>query len=191
MKRTFLIMTVIALLTTHAQAEESVSPEKPTRESAFQTARAAASELILNAMSLLGVNYKYGGDSPETGFDCSGFVTHVFKESADITLPRSAHEMSLVGQRVSTKELQPGDLVFYNTLRRAFSHVGIYIGDDKFIHSPSGGRTVEIVDMNEKYWLKRYQGARRITQLDQDTGSGFSFAAPASKPDAELLSILH
>lgn len=191
MKRIFLIMSVIALLTTHAQAEESVSPEKPMRESAFKSARAAASELILNAMSMLGVNYKYGGKTPETGFDCSGFVTHVFKEAAGVALPHSAHEMSLVGQRVSTKELQPGDLVFYNTLRRAFSHVGIYIGDDKFIHSPSGGRAVEIVDMNEKYWLKRYQGARRITQLDQGTGSGFSFAAPANTPDAELLSILH
>lgn len=116
----------------------------------------------MTAMSLIGTPYRYGGNSPLTGMDCSGFVRYVYKESLSTTLPRRAAEMSRVGQYVGRDELKPGDLVFYNTMRRPNSHVGIYLGDDKFIHSPRSGQRVRINSMNETYWRGRFNGARRI-----------------------------
>jgi cell wall-associated NlpC family hydrolase len=122
----------------------------------------AMNDLALYALSLEGTPYKYGGNSPDTGFDCSGFVVHVFKKSLGKSLPRSTEEISHFGTEESRNELAPGDLVFYNTLNRRYSHVGIYLGDGQFIHSPSTGKSVTIANMNEEYWRKRYNGARRI-----------------------------
>src|SRR5450830_1038423 len=121
-----------------------------------------ASELAVQALSMLGINYRYGGTSPDTGLDCSGLVRYVFKEAWDKDLPRTAVEISRIGEKVDKVDLKPGDLVFYNTLRRGFSHVGIYLGDRKFIHSPSAGGQVRIEDMDLAYWKKRFNGARRI-----------------------------
>ncbi|WP_034294221.1 C40 family peptidase [Herbaspirillum sp. RV1423] len=121
-----------------------------------------ASELAVQALSMLGINYRYGGTSPETGLDCSGLVRYVFKEAWGTDLPRTSAEISRVGEKVDKIDLRPGDLVFYNTLRRGFSHVGIYLGDRKFIHSPSAGGQVRIEDMDLAYWKKRFNGARRI-----------------------------
>jgi cell wall-associated NlpC family hydrolase len=117
---------------------------------------------LLKALSLLGTPYKFGGNNPEKGLDCSGFVKHVYKESADISLPRSAAEMSQLGEMVAKEELKPGDLVFFNTMRRAFSHVGVYVGDGKFIHAPRAGKAVNVEDMRSAYWQKRFNGARRV-----------------------------
>lgn len=111
-----------------------------------------ATELAMTAMTLIGVHYKYGGNSPETGIDCSGLVRYVFKEAWGTTLPRTSLELSRVGEEVERDELQPGDLVFYNTRRRNYSHVGIYLGDNKFIHAPSSGKTVRIDNMEQGYW---------------------------------------
>jgi cell wall-associated NlpC family hydrolase len=121
-----------------------------------------ASQLAMQAVSMLGIHYKYGGTSPENGMDCSGLVRYVFKEAWGTDLPRTSAEISHVGQRVDPQNLQPGDLVFYNTLRRGFSHVGIYLGDNKFIHSPSAGGKVRIESMDLAYWKRRFNGARRI-----------------------------
>jgi cell wall-associated NlpC family hydrolase len=126
-----------------------------------------ASELALSAMGMLGIRYKYGGTTPEHGLDCSGLVRYVFKQAWGANLPRTSEEISKVGQHVDTKDLQPGDLVFYNTLKRGFSHVGIYLGDNKFIHSPSAGGEVRIESMDIGYWKKRFNGARRISEPDQ------------------------
>ncbi len=126
-----------------------------------------ASELALNAMGMLGIRYKYGGNTPENGLDCSGLVRYVFKQAWGAELPRTSHEISQVGQRIEKQDLRPGDLVFYNTLRRGFSHVGIYLGDHKFIHSPSAGGEVRIEDMDLRYWKKRFNGARRMTDPGQ------------------------
>lgn len=120
-------------------------------------------ELILQALTLIGVNYRYGGKSPETGLDCSGLVRYVFSQSMQMALPHNALAISKMGNTVDREELKPGDLVFFNTLRRQFSHVGIYMGDDLFIHAPSSGGGVSVVNMRDKYWQKRYNGARRIT----------------------------
>jgi len=121
-----------------------------------------ASELVVQAMSMIGTHYRYGGNTPESGLDCSGLVRYVFKEAWGAQLPRTSVEISKVGTRVEPEELQPGDLVFYNTLRRGFSHVGIYLGDNKFIHAPSTGKQVRIESMGLAYWKKRFNGARRI-----------------------------
>lgn len=118
---------------------------------------------------MLGTHYKYGGTSPENGMDCSGLVRYVFKEAWGTNLPRTAAEISHVGQQVSLQDLKPGDLVFYNTLRHGFSHVGIYLGDNKFIHSPSSGGKVRIESMDLAYWKRRFNGARRIDEPGNST----------------------
>lgn len=126
--------------------------------------QAAMQDLLIHAISMVGVKYKYGGNSAESGFDCSGFVRHVFAESIAMELPRSAYAMGKLGATVQRDNLQPGDLVFHNTLHRAFSHVGIYLGEGRFVHAPSRGKSVEIVDMSDSYWKKHYSGARRLVE---------------------------
>ena len=121
-----------------------------------------AQDIVLNAMGFMGIPYRYGGASPETGFDCSGFVQYVFRQAAGLVLPRSSFEQIRQGAVVTREELQAGDLVFFNTMRAKASHVGIYIGENRFIHAPSRGKTVEIVSFADSYWQARYDGARRL-----------------------------
>lgn len=121
-----------------------------------------ASELVLTAMGSLGVPYRRGGNSIETGFDCSGFVRAMYQQTVGLILPRRANEQAAATQSIDRKDLQPGDLVFFNTMRRAFSHVGIYVGDGKFIHSPKPGAQVRVEDMGVAYWARRFDGARRV-----------------------------
>lgn len=121
-----------------------------------------AGDLVLNALSMIGVRYRFGGNTPDSGLDCSGFVRYVFNDTLGFLLPRRSAEMSKVGETISSNELKPGDLVFFNTMRHAFSHVGIYIGDNKFVHAPSRGQEIRIDDMKQAYWSQRYNGARRI-----------------------------
>jgi cell wall-associated NlpC family hydrolase len=123
-----------------------------------------ASQLVLQAVGMLGIHYKYGGTTPENGLDCSGLVRYVYKEAWGTNLPRTSAEISHVGQRIDPHDLRPGDLVFYNTLKRGFSHVGIYLGGNKFIHSPSPGGDVRIESMDLNYWKRRFNGARRIAE---------------------------
>lgn len=120
-------------------------------------------QLVAFAHTLLNVPYRYGGNTPETGLDCSGFIGYVFRQSMGLTLPRRVVEISRMGHAIERKALLPGDLVFFNTRGARNSHAGIYIGNDQFIHSPSSGGRVHIVDMTGKYWKKRYNGARRLT----------------------------
>lgn len=137
---------------------------KPLENSAFvQSVRDGASDLVMSAMNFLGVPYRRGGNSEETGFDCSGFTRHIFEMSVGLVLPRRADEQasSNLLTKITREELKPGDLVFFNTMRRTFSHVGIYLGDDKFIHSPRAGAEVRIEDMRQSYWSRRFTGARR------------------------------
>ena len=125
-----------------------------------------AAHLVMNAMGFLGVPYKRGGNSVESGgFDCSGFVRAVFEQSVGKVLPRRADQQAAATQTIDRSELKPGDLVFFNTMRRAFSHVGIYVGDGKFIHSPRSGAHVRVEDMRIAYWQTRFNGARRVSTL--------------------------
>jgi cell wall-associated NlpC family hydrolase len=155
------------LLTTESQAP------------VIQQVRDTATELVMTAMNFLGVPYRRGGSS-EDGFDCSGFTRYIFENSLGLVLPRRADEQAQWNKLMPVKmeELKPGDLVFFNTLKRAFSHVGIYIGDGKFIHSPRTGTQVRIEDMRQAYWTTRFNGARRadLSQLKE--------ATPALQPAA-------
>ncbi len=122
----------------------------------------AASDLVVTAMGFLGVPYRRGGNSVETGFDCSGFVRAMYEQTVGLVLPRRAAEQAQATQTIGREELKPGDLVFFNTMRKAFSHVGIYVGDGKFIHSPRSGSQVRVEDMRSAYWNTRFNGARRV-----------------------------
>jgi cell wall-associated NlpC family hydrolase len=121
-----------------------------------------ATGMVVQAMSLLGVPYRRGGNTESTGFDCSGFVRHLYENSVGRLLPRRAEEQARATQVINKEELKPGDLVFFNTMRRTFSHVGIYVGDGQFIHSPRAGQSVRVEDMRSAYWQKRFNGARRV-----------------------------
>ena len=128
-----------------------------------QQVRNRASDLVMSAMNFLGVPYRRGGNSAEDGFDCSGFTRYVFDRSLGLVLPRRADEQAKAPGLLAVKrdELKPGDLVFFNTLKRTFSHVGIYVGEGKFIHAPRTGAEVRIEDIRDAYWAKRFTGARR------------------------------
>jgi cell wall-associated NlpC family hydrolase len=141
------------------QGVQHASPPHPI----VQQVREKASGLVMAAMNFMGVPYRRGGNTAEQGFDCSGFTRYVFEHSIGLVLPRradqQAHDAGLA--TIKQEELRPGDLVFFNTMRRAFSHVGIYVGEGKFIHSPRTGGEVRIEDMRQAYWSKRFNGARR------------------------------
>jgi len=175
MNRTFLLRTwravFCAALLFAGMTGSACAADNPPGEPQGPLARlhgltSRASELAMQAMSMIGIRYKYGGNAPESGLDCSGLVRYVFRQVSNTELPRTSEEISRVGEKVDTADLQPGDLVFYNTLRRGFSHVGIYLGDNKFIHAPRAGAEVRIESMDISYWKKRFNGARRITQAE-------------------------
>ncbi|MDQ6619950.1 MAG: C40 family peptidase [Pseudomonadota bacterium] len=154
-------------------------------KAAAVNAFATAENLSVYALGLIGVSYRWGGTSPETGLDCSGLVRHVFAQVTGVSLPRSAREMSRVGKRVDIADLEPGDLVFFNTRHFAFSHVGIYLGGNRFLHAPSPGRDVEVAPLDGGYWQTRFNGARRlfgvIPALMPALISG-ALAAPVAQP---------
>lgn len=123
----------------------------------------ATKQVVLKtAKKMLGVKYRYGGTSPRRGFDCSGLVQYSH-QAAGINLPRTTGQQFKAAKRISRKYLKEGDLVFFKTSPSRFvSHVGIYLGNNKFIHAPSSGKRVKISSMKEKYWRKRFTGAGRI-----------------------------
>lgn len=121
-------------------------------------------DIPIYAVSLVGNPYRPGGISPETGLDCSGFVSHVFRQTTGIMLPHDSRAISEASQPLAHTELRPGDLVFFNTLNRAFSHVGIYLGDDRFVHAASSrSGAVMVSSLSDRYWRERFDGARRVT----------------------------
>ena len=131
-------------------------------EQVRQSVSTKASELVVNALGFLGVPYKRGGNTVESGFDCSGFVRAMYEQTVGLILPRKAEQQAAATEKIDRGDLQPGDLVFFNTMRRAFSHVGIYVGEGKFIHSPRAGGEVRVEDMGMSYWSRRFDGARRV-----------------------------
>ena len=130
------------------------------------TVSGKSEELIDRAMEVIGVRYRSDTELPQSGLDGSSFVGYVFKDKLGFLLPRKSTQMSRVGKPINRDELQPGDLVFFNTMRLTFSHVGIYVGDNKFIHSPSKGTAVRVDDLGSLYWDKRFDGARRLDGSD-------------------------
>lgn len=172
-----------------------LSPREPGTYigNTIQSATQRANDLVLTAMGFLDRPYRLGGMSAETGFDCSGFVHAMYQQSIGLKLPRRAAEQAAATRKIDKTELRPGDLVFFNTMRRAHSHVGIYVGEGKFIHAPRTGARVRVESMNVSYWRKRFDGARRVA-LPEDsrapTGATMQLAAlradalPASVEEA-------
>jgi cell wall-associated NlpC family hydrolase len=128
-------------------------PAQPTTDS--------GAEIVVHALGLVDVPYRYGGRTP-AGFDCSGFVGYVFNQSAGLALPRRADEMGRMGETLAKDDLVPGDLVFFNTLGRGYSHVGIYVGEGQFVHAPARRGRVRVDRLSDPYWTARYNGARRF-----------------------------
>ncbi|HYS65898.1 MAG TPA: NlpC/P60 family protein [Paraburkholderia sp.] len=126
-------------------------------------------EISIQAMSLVGIPYRWGGNTPDSGFDCSGLVRYVVARAASVNLPRTTADMSGRGESIEPDEIAPGDLIFFNTTGRAHSHVGIYVGKLRFVNAPSTGGTVRLDYLTNPYWAKRFDGIRRV-------------AAPAAKP---------
>ncbi len=139
-----------------------LSRAEKTLRSLSDRAKDSAANITTYALGLIGVDYRFGGNTPDQGLDCSGLIRYVFQQATGIALPRSAREQARVGQSVKRGDLQPGDLVFFNTRRFQFSHVGLYIGDNRFIHAPSTGGSVEVSNLDNRYWQKAFNGARRI-----------------------------
>jgi len=166
-KNPYFLSLLLALFTTSCAAIEPTptaakAPEIISTENIPENWTGRAREVLISALSLTGTRYQFGGISPQSGFDCSGFVSYVFKQAASLTLPHSALAISQLGVKVPKSELKPGDLVFFNTMKATFSHVGIYLGDNRFIHSPSNGGGVRVENMQDSYWINRFNGAQRI-----------------------------
>ena len=161
-------LTIVLFATAIALPGVACASEQPPsffdQPSLFERYTNSTQDLILKGLELVGIDYRRGGINPESGLDCSGLVQVVFKDALGKLLPRTAKEQSQVGEIVERKKLKAGDLVFFNTMRRAFSHVGIYLGDNRFLHAPRTGAEVRIEDMSQGYWVKRYNGARRIVK---------------------------
>ncbi len=152
--------------------------------SAQSAPESLAAEIVVRALALIDAPYRYGGGTP-SGFDCSGLVSYVFSESAGVVLPRRSEDMSRLGASVQLDELEAGDLVFFNTLGRRFSHVGVYLGDGRFVHAPARGGRVRIEPLTESYWVARYNGARRLAIL-QASPQVASAARLAGEPEQRI-----
>jgi cell wall-associated NlpC family hydrolase len=161
----------VAALALAASATTSVSaadgePAPGASESIVSQVRERAADLVITALNFLGVPYRRGGDSADTGFDCSGFTRYIFEQSLGLELPRRVDQQAKAAglRSIERDALQPGDLVFFDTLKHRFSHVGIYLGEGKFIHAPRSGAAVRVEDMTRGYWSRRFDGARRAEE---------------------------
>ena len=159
------LLLAVAVFTGNISASTAAEQARKQEEPSFlERYTNVAQDVILQGLKFVGVRYRWGGNTEDSGLDCSGFVRLVFKDTLGTSLPRTAREMSEVGQQIDFSQLKPGDLVFFNTMRRAFSHVGIYLGDNHFLHAPRAGAEVRVENMESSYWLQRYNGARRILE---------------------------
>jgi cell wall-associated NlpC family hydrolase len=192
-----------ALLFAPLAAAESVSARQPASQASAVPATVwhGAQDLAIYALGLIGVDYRFGGTTPERGLDCSGLVRYVFQQVTGVMLPRTSQEISRLGAKIPVAELMPGDLVFFNTRRLQFSHVGIYLGEDRFIHAPRQGGEVEVVTLSKGYWQKHFDGARRLVgalpalipsahagtaSIDAPPSGAGSFAATTMSPEEIL-----
>jgi cell wall-associated NlpC family hydrolase len=193
--RLFAAVACAALVSTAAAAPKARSEHgslavaaKASTVDAASKVWQGAQDVALFALGLIGVDYRFGGETPARGLDCSGLVRYVFAEVTGVTLPRTSREMSRLGEKVALADLAPGDLVFFNTRRFAFSHVGLYLGDNRFIHAPSTGGEVEIATLSQAYWKRHFDGARRLVgvlpSLVPTVIDSAVAAAPAVGPEA-------
>ena len=186
-----------ALLFAPLAAAESVSARQPASGRRLTTPL----HVLTESSRTIAVDYRFGGTTPERGLDCSGLVRYVFQQVTGVVLPRTSQEISRLGAKIPLAELMPGDLVFFNTRRLQFSHVGIYLGEDRFIHAPRQGGEVEVVTLSKVYWQKHFDGARRLVgalpalipsahaetaSIDTPPSGAGSFAATTMSPEQVL-----
>jgi cell wall-associated NlpC family hydrolase len=148
--------------------ESGVSDQEATDNTATEAPAPGTNDqignMLLQSLALIGIPYKWGGNTPTSGLDCSGFIRYIFKKSLGITLPRTANEMAYLGRKIPVNQLEPGDLMFFNmTGGGRISHVGMYLGQGKFIQSPRTGKDIEVSDFN-KYYLSKFVVAKRMVQ---------------------------
>lgn len=155
-------MLAVVLLACQTTAPPGGPAAREVRSTALPS---NGSDVVLYALTLLGTPYRYGGDEPATGFDCSGFVRYVFGKTLELQLPRRSEEIRKVGARTSLEDVRPGDLLFFNTLGQPWSHVAIALGDGQFVHAPARGGQVRIERIEAPYWKTRFNGARRVDAL--------------------------
>ncbi len=169
------LAALIVAATVIAQAVEAA---EVTRDDA-----SLRSDIVVRALTLIDTPYRYGGSTPEGGFDCSGLVRYVYGAVGAGQLPRRTEDIGKAGEPISRSQLEPGDLVFFNTLSRAYSHVAIYIGDGRFLHAPARGGKVRIEGLDDRYWRARFDGARNLidapsTRLSTPFEKVFNRVAP-------------
>lgn len=155
---------------------------------AREDAPTGGSDVVFYALTFLGTPYRYGGNEPATGFDCSGFVRYVFGRTLELQLPRRSDDIRKVGKRTALADVQAGDLLFFNTLGQPWSHVAIALGDGQFIHAPARGGQVRIEHLEAPYWRARFNGARRLEALRSVPPSTTAAAIPAQ---SQLDSVIH
>jgi cell wall-associated NlpC family hydrolase len=182
-----LLLTGVAQATPSEAAEDlsqmlANSPLINQIEQVGQTVSHTTTDLVSNALGFLGVPYKRGGNSADTGFDCSGFVKTTYEKTIGLILPRKASQQAAATEQIDKSELQPGDLVFFNTMRRAFSHVGIYIGEGKFIHAPKPGAEVRVDNLGQSYWRRHFDGARRVIGAISPIALPEAISSPETTP---------
>ena len=154
-----LLLVALAACTSAPPAPEALPGKSP---GALQSGYSEkGQEVAIYAMGLIDTGYRFGGKNPEAGLDCSGMVSYIYGKSAGVQLLGSARDMARKGRTVERANLRPGDLVFFNTRNAPFSHVGIYIGDDRFVHAPSSNGRVRIDPLSASYYAKRFETARR------------------------------
>lgn len=145
-----------------AAAPAKVAAPQPSRpEANADNFGGTAMEVVLYALGLLNIDYRFGGANPESGLDCSGMVSYIYRQAAGISLPHNAAQIAQLGREVGRQQLEPGDLVFFNTRNKPFSHVGIYIGDERFVHAPATNGQIKVSSLRNSYFASRYEGGRR------------------------------
>ncbi|SAL66487.1 hydrolase Nlp/P60 [Caballeronia choica] len=174
MRRFWFLLVVTLLLAACGSAPQKLSHKPAASSNASRTYATPSDfpnfvdhsvgreEISIQAMSLVGVPYRWGGNTPEAGFDCSGLVRYVVDRAASVNLPRTTADMSSRGESIEPEEVAPGDLIFFNTTGRPHSHVGIYVGKLRFVNAPSTGGTVRLDYLTNPYWAKRFDGIRRV-----------------------------
>lgn len=179
------LLALVCLLSACSSAPTRTSTSRDTsglrtRGAAFNDPSAGLEEISIEAMALVGTPYRYGGNTPDSGFDCSGLVRYVVQRAASVNLPRTAAEMGRRGTALERRDVASGDLVFFNTSGQPNSHVGIYVGQNRFVHAPSTGGTVRLEDMTKSYWANRYMGARRVVAANNLPDAPQAMPVPAT-----------
>lgn len=168
-------LTAITLTSALAPVSTAVRADESDKPGLLHRYSVNIQDLVIKGLEFVGVPYRRGGNTVESGLDCSGFTRLVFLDSNGIDLPRTAAEQAHVGTQVSADELKPGDLVFFNTMRRAYSHVGIYLGNNQFVHAPKPGAEIRVENMQQSYWVSKYNGARRLDGVTAAPSKALSF----------------